>query len=265
MGHAAICCQMLPVKNWAKKTWVWAFSSLTERIQTEKMDSHKPWQPQNNNWQWHFTAVTALTRRTTSATILWSNVSLFLSPLHDTARLVNNLIYGGLSIASTGRLWLAEDNWKDVWLLIVTTRVFTHKYTHELIAYCIQIISWLIKLDIVYFDFFFLNRKRAGTLLFCFQATPHTRLLVQATAFLSELLFSYWVDRVMWQTLKHSIFSHWQSIFSICCLLEVHNICCWSLASRHQNSPDSSVSALQKRRFGGIPAGGEAGPWKQNV
>lgn len=76
-------------------------------------------------------ALLRLTRRTTSATILWSNVSLFLSPLHDTARLVNSLIYGGLSIALTGRLWLAEDNWKDIWLLMATTHVFTHKYRHE--------------------------------------------------------------------------------------------------------------------------------------
>lgn len=74
-----------------------------------KWISHKPWQPQNNNWQWHFTAGRALTGGTTAATILWSNVSLFLSRLYDTACLVNNLKYGSLSIYLTERTRLAED------------------------------------------------------------------------------------------------------------------------------------------------------------
>lgn len=57
-----------------------------------KWNSHKPWQPQNNNWQWHFTA--GVTRRSTAATILWSNVSLFL---YDEAGLANNVVNRCLS------------------------------------------------------------------------------------------------------------------------------------------------------------------------
>lgn len=75
-----------------------------------KWISHKPWQPQNNNWQWHFTAGMALTRGTTAATILWSNVSLFLSRLYDGAGLVNNLTYRRLSSSLTRITGLSENS-----------------------------------------------------------------------------------------------------------------------------------------------------------
>lgn len=71
---AAVCCQVLHVRT-IQGIWVQAFS-LADRLylKSEKMVS-----PQNNNWQWHFTAAAAQTRGSSGATTQWSNVSLLLS------------------------------------------------------------------------------------------------------------------------------------------------------------------------------------------
>lgn len=79
----------------------------------------------------------ALTRGTTAATILWSNVSMFLSQFEDTACWLKNLVHGSLGISLTGRLddkLRAKAIYNVLFAKVVRTRVRIKKVDFSLIS-----------------------------------------------------------------------------------------------------------------------------------